>query len=406
MLTPTAPFTGRKTIADHWSVCAALWLMFAFSSFVVIEPAPYDVIAMLLFVVVFALGLPIPRAIALPILAWVVFLLGNTFASMASDDPVATVKSLATRFYMIATWLMLTALIANGGQRVIASIWSGWMLAGVVAVVLGVGTYLGFIPYTELFTAFGRAKGAFKDPNVYGPFLVPIALYCLARLEDTRGLKQLMFSFFFAFFTIGTVLGFSRGAWLDFAVAITLFLGIRLLTSRSNRQYLRIFFVIIFLVISVFGLLAAALSNEQVGKMMETRAQLQSYDTDQRFVKQRMAIEEIFVHPVGIGAGMGEAKFGLVPHNVYLQIFSESGWIGGLGFLALIVLTIFASLKVIRDPDRRSTTVIVAFACTIGVLVQSLFIDSTHWRHLYVLLAFLWGAILSKNPANNSAIIH
>ena len=104
--------------------------------------------------------------------------------------------------------------------------------------------------------------------------------------------------------------------------------------------------------------------------------------------------------------GMGEAKFGLVPHNVYLQIFSESGWIGGLGFLALIVLTIFASLKVIRDPDRRSTTVIVAFACTIGVLVQSLFIDSTHWRHLYVLLAFLWGAILSKNPANNSAIIH
>ena len=101
----------RKTIAEHWSVATMLWLMFALSSFVMIEPAPYDVIGMLLFVVVFALGLPIPRQIALPLLVWVIFLLGNTLASMASDDPAATVKSLATRFYMIATWLMLTALM-------------------------------------------------------------------------------------------------------------------------------------------------------------------------------------------------------------------------------------------------------------------------------------------------------
>ena len=36
---------------------------------------------------------------------------------------------------------------------------------------------------------------------------------------------------------------------------------------------------------------------------------------------------------------------------------------------------------------------IVAFSAMLGILAQSLFIDSTHWRHLWLMLALCWALI-------------
>ena len=45
---------------------------------------------------------------------------------------------------------------------------------------LGIVGYFDLLPGAhELLTRYGRATGPFKDPNVFGPFLVPALVYAL-----------------------------------------------------------------------------------------------------------------------------------------------------------------------------------------------------------------------------------
>jgi hypothetical protein len=43
---------------------------------------------------------------------------------------------------------------------------------------------------------YGRATGPFKDPNVFGPFLVPALVYGLSRLAGLRLRKSIPCSAF------------------------------------------------------------------------------------------------------------------------------------------------------------------------------------------------------------------
>ena len=60
------------------------------------------------------------------------------------------------------------------------------------AAVLGIVGYFGLFPGAhELMTRYGRATGLFKDPNVFGPFLVPALVYGLSRLTGASLRKSI-----------------------------------------------------------------------------------------------------------------------------------------------------------------------------------------------------------------------
>jgi hypothetical protein len=69
-----------------------LWLLLALSSYVRIEPAPYDVLGSGLFVLFFILGLGIPRGIGAPTFCLFIFMLANIIAVMCAPDPVHTLR--------------------------------------------------------------------------------------------------------------------------------------------------------------------------------------------------------------------------------------------------------------------------------------------------------------------------
>jgi len=58
----------------------------------------------------------------------------------------------------------------------------GYTLAGVLAVALSAFAFFGVIRDQSLLLGSGRAQGLFKDPNVYGPYLVPMLLFALAAI--------------------------------------------------------------------------------------------------------------------------------------------------------------------------------------------------------------------------------
>ena len=83
---------------------------------------------------------------------------------------------------------MFAAFVAQNPIRHARLILNAYQWAAVVAAIAGIAGYFDIVSGAgELFTKFGRAAGTFKDPNVYGPFLVPALLLTLPAAFDPAG---------------------------------------------------------------------------------------------------------------------------------------------------------------------------------------------------------------------------
>lgn len=366
----------------------------ATSSLVFIEPAPYDLLLILLLTVAFAAGLRVPRELQVPGAILAAFAMCNILAATLSADPTETFRSLAIRIYMIVGWLFFVCVIVGSPRRVLPLLWGGYLVAAVFATAFGMAEYFGLIQ-NEAWEGGLRAKGPFKDANVFGPFLVPVAVYCVTRLRTGRpGARALSFALFL-FFSFGILLSFSRGAWMNYLLSTAVLMVLSLRTSKSLRQRLNWLLVGNLLVLAAFVMMVLAISFTTVADRFFQRAVFaQKYDVAQeggRFAAQLQALDVIGATPLGVGPGRSTPVLGMDPHNVYLFMFLEAGWLGGLIWAVFALSTLWLALRLLRWRSDLRDHAIVVGCSLIGALAQSLFIDSGHWRHLWLLFALAWG---------------
>ena len=149
----------------------------------------------------------------------------------------------------------------------------------------------------------------------------------------------------------------------------------------------------------VGGVVGGALQIEKVSRLVSERASVsQSYDVgpEGRFGGQEKAMGLILQNPLGIGAG----QFALVhhheePHNVYLSMPLNAGWMGAGLYnvaVALTLLTGFAACMRRSPAQRLLQIAVAAFAAN---AFEGVIIDTDHWRHFYVLMALVWGIATS-----------
>ncbi|MGD2137721.1 MAG: O-antigen ligase family protein [Gammaproteobacteria bacterium] len=375
-----------------------LWLLMAISFIVFIEPAPYDILGLALLLAFLLLGLRIPTGIRYAMIFLGVFYVASILASILSPEPSVSIRPLMIRFYLLASWLLFTSLIHEDPDRVLRVLFSGYTAAAILAVALGVLGYFRLIPYTEQLLENGRVRSLFKDPNVYGPFLVPVMLYLVARMETATRIGKFYLVSVFAFLALGILLGFSRGSWLNLAAALLIYFVLRLATQKSAR--LKSQLIIQGSVLAAFLALVVgwAMTTGDIGRMLEIRTQMQEYDLKEggRFSTQKQILRETLDYPLGIGVHqIAEPYYDFyrAPHNVYLLALIESGWLGALAFYGFLVLTLWKSFQFVFHDTGLQAVYIAVFASACGVLLQSLFVDSHHWRHVYLLYAMLWGPL-------------
>lgn len=377
----------------------AIWILIATSSVVLIEPAPYDVIAITLMFAFFAMGLRIPPHLSTPLVLLTIFMLANVLSAMFSVDPFRCLRYMAITFFLILTWLFFTSIIYENPKPVYDIIWSAYLFSAVIAVICGIVGYLRLTPYYDLFLSWDRVKGPFKDPNVYAPFLIPPVLYLVFRLERAN-FSQFVFSLaLLLFLTIGILLSFSRGAWFNLAVSTFIYVGFRLVTARSTKELSGLAIVGCIVMVASISAVIWALSTTEIAEIFFQRASLtQEYDVGEggRFDTLRRVIEQIFQKPLGIGPGESAYTFDLDPHNLYIHITFETGWLGGISFCGFLIMTVWQGLLFALTDSRLQGAFIVVFSCVLGTLIESMIIHSTHWRHLYLLLAMMWGVLIAR----------
>ncbi len=93
--------------------------------------------------------------------------------------------------YMAATAIFFAALVAKNPIERLRTIRSGYIAAGLFAATLGILGYFNVAGLSAHFTLYDgtRVSGPFKDPNVFGPFLVPPIVWLCQDLLLKRGAR-------------------------------------------------------------------------------------------------------------------------------------------------------------------------------------------------------------------------
>ncbi|MDZ4842414.1 MAG: O-antigen ligase family protein [Hyphomicrobium aestuarii] len=393
----------------HALILAAVWLTFASSGIVFSEPAPVDILTMGLIVLLPAAGLlrPTPRLVVFLAL-WGLVAAGGFLASTQSDDLKTSTRFTVVSVYLYIAAFMTAAFIAHAPQRHVNLILSAWLAAAIATSLAGLAGYFDLVPGAyDLFTRFGRASGTFKDPNVMGAFLVAPFLYALhlvLHAPAKRGVVLTVAVMFSAgLLALATLLTMSRGAWLNLAVGLAIYTALAYATATSTVERSRITLAAS-AGVAVLGLVTlAVMQDDRIGQALIDRATVtQSYDVGPagRFGGQQKALDLLLTNPVGIGAGQFVMNHHYEDvHNVYLSVFLNNGWLGGLAYAVIVLLTIGLGLISLNRPSNERGLMLVALAAFAATAFEGIVIDTDHWRSFYLLCAIVWGLAAAGHPS-------
>ena len=282
---------------------------------------------------------------------------------------------------------------------------SGYSVGGVVSSVIAVLCYFGFLPLGEFVLFYDRIKGFFKDPNVFGPYLVISAVYAIHRLQSRHCTRAQQVWWWCACISssVGVLLCFSRAAWANFALTLFAFFALNAIANRADGSLRRniVYFVAILAILG--ATLAYAMTIPQVAEVIAYRTEMQSYDED-RFATHEAAMELGIQNPLGVGPGQSFAYLNYATHSLYLRLFSENGAIGVVSLLAFMLLTLVRCVWLSQTSltrVQRSLFSLVA-AAIFGTLINSFAIDTLHWRHYWLLLALGWMPVWANNALDDS----
>ena len=381
--------TNGREVIRYRNYVVFMCIYVFLSGFVFVEPSPAEIwfAAALPFLI---LGLKTDRSIIFAFSALFLPMLLSAFIGLISSGV------LDFRFIIIDTYLFVFFFVLASyaksltkspyQERFLDRLMIPWSLAGAVNIIAGGFGYLtGRVNlFGSAILRHGRLTGFFKDPNVLGPFLIPVSAYFLMQFLKARRSELLNFAFFL-FFSFGILLTFSRAAWLNYAVTTILLVGTALL-NRSTRSKALSFFVIAVPVLFVFWYFADKIDllGINLRDFILARSKLQHYDS-KRFEAQHKFIDILSSTNAffGIGPGNYELYSRIATHSLYARYIGERGLFG----VSLFILFWALVLREVFNRRDKNFILLVLF----GQLVNSVFIDSLHWRHLWLLitLAFL-----------------
>ena len=365
------------------------------SGFVLMEPAPYELFLAGLIGVWALFGLRISRHAALLLSLLIAFNVGGVLSMSTMADLKGAPLYLAVSLFLAFTAVFFTAIIEADHTRY-GLIMGAWIASGLATGILGIVGYFGLFPGADIFTRYGRATGAFQDPNVFGPFLALPAVFLLHKLVTGNPLKMPGYAAAFLVIVCAIFLSFSRGAWGLFASSSALMIAVLFLRSRSGLFRLRLTVMTILAVALLVAAILIALQMPGVGEFFEQRARLvQSYDGGQggRFARFGTGFLLATERPLGIGILTFFQLFGEDPHNIWLKALMDYGWLGFASFLTIVVWTIAGGFRILLRDRPWQPYLLCAYVVFIGHIALATVIDIDHWRHFYLLLGLIWGAM-------------
>jgi len=385
---------------------ALVWLAGASVAIVFVEPSPYELVTVTAAVLFFATGLRL-RLVFMPLILLLVLLnIGYSIGAIPLYDQSDVFSWIMTSWYMALTVIFLAMVLAEDTLARVDMLRRGLIVGAIIASLAGIAGYFHLVPGgDDLLTLYERARGTFKDPNVYGAFLILPALFALQGVVTERFARAFRSAIAFGIISLAILLAFSRAAWGGLILTAAFMLALMVLTSRSRPERSRIVVITLLAVLAAALLLAVLLSFDSVADMFRQRASFdQSYDEGRfgRFGRHILGAAMALDLPFGIGPLQFHHYFPEDTHNSYLNAFMSGGWLSGICYPALIFTTVILGFRhlFVRVPWQRSYLAI--FSAFLGTVGESFVIDTDHWRHFWMMLGAMWGMIAAARSTTAS----
>lgn len=384
-------YMSARTIGE-WSLSLIVFL----GAFVIVEPAPYELALVVLTVGWVIAGLRVDRYLLPLLLLLVTYVVGGLIGLTMVESFGDPIVYIGTTTLLAASAILFAAIIAVDPGRRFQVVINAYVIGAVAASVIGI---LGYFSGSEFFTLYGRARGTFQDPNVFGPFLVLPFSYLIYSIFTAEARRPLLNAACAFVMLIALFLTFSRAAWGMTAFVVPLVAVIAFVNHRNGTARARL--ILYATVGAVLGgvAIAVVVSLPGTSDLFAERAQLvQTYDAGAygRFERQLQGFLLILERPFGVGPFQFAEIFGGDEHNMWLKGFTVYGWLGGFAYIALVVWTVVITIPLLFKRRPWQPIIICAFSAYLGHLIVHNVIDNDHWRHLFLIYGILWGGYVAE----------
>jgi O-antigen ligase len=374
---------------------AALAFGVFLQGFIIREPAPYELFMVGLIAIWAMAGLRISGHAAMLLAILVAYNAGGLLSMMVMDDLHGAPLYLGVTLFLSLTAVFFVAVLEADPRR-FRLVFRAWTACAVIVALLGIAGYFRLFPGAEAFTRYDRASGTFQDPNVFGPFLALPGVYLLYRLLTVPARRMVLYTGPLLVVVAGIFVSFSRGAWGLYAMASLLLVAALLLRPSSGRFRLRIAMMSALALALAAGFVLVALQMPGTAEFLAQRAQLvQAYDGGEggRFARFLDGFALAAQSPLGIGPLNFGRVFSEDTHNIWLKALMDYGWLGFAAFLLLVGWTAAGGLRILFRDRPWQPYLLCAYVVFLGHIMLGTVIDMDHWRHFYLLLGLIWGAM-------------
>jgi hypothetical protein len=259
-----------------------------------------------------------------------------------------------------------------------------YIVSCVIASILGT---IGFALQIDALTWDGRARGLIDDPNMYGSFLLPAAIFCVYILSrPQRG--KLLITGAMLIIILGIMLSFSRIAQV---ATFSCMFGYVAFNYRRRPQ--RLLLIVGTLAVSALVLfaLASLISPEFTTKFLGRFTLAEPYDLGEegRYARYLLVLPMIIQNPMGIGVLQLTKIFPEPIHDIWLSSFVNYGWVAGFAWIILAVASVVVSLLNYRR--TRDEITVALLISLIGIVWCASLHEGEHWRHMWLMYGVVWG---------------
>jgi hypothetical protein len=376
---------------------ALIALAISFGSFTFVEPSPYDVLMLLLWILWFFSGFSLHHSLLTYIFPLLFIMLGGFLSLIPYFGESESQLHLFYTVYLSISGMIFAILFSEDTKRRTDWCLRAYVVSCLLAAATGVMGWFDIGGTAKYFMNWNRAMGPFKDPNVFGSYLVAGYLYLFQLLlyGELRGWFARAFSVAaMLFIACGVFLSFSRGSWGALILSSLLMSAFVFHTTKDAPGRRRLVIIFASVAALVVAAVLVALSIESIRDVFIMRASLsQDYDVGEtgRFGNQARSIPMLLERPFGMGPLRFRTFFDLDPHNSYIANFADNGWLGGLSFFFLVGSTTFVGFRLCLkySPFQRNGQVF--FIALLMYFLQAFQIDIDHWRFVHLLLGGTWG---------------
>jgi O-antigen ligase len=350
------------------------------------------VLAMLLFNFIFgshSVHLRQSWSILIPVLLLMVTGLAGNLMSPSGD--YVSVASFLAKFFVF-----FGIVFANLGRGQIRALLYGYIVGAAVSSVLMALNLTGYIDINPSDREIEIRQSAFMgDPNIVASFLVfALMLAHQFLMRDAfpafgRWGALLRWTILSVIF-LGILLSFSRAAWINLAISVTLY--VFLMRSGRKRERKSVLPAAAFLVAAVLAVVTLRSFTPILDPFFDRfDPGLVSEATDMRVRTQSQVFDEIvgssaLVLIFGHGSLSSSGVTGMNPHLTLYQVMYE---LGLMAVMLILICAIATLRRALRFADSEPAILAVLFPCFVGLVVNSLAVDTFYWRLPWLMMALV-----------------